>query len=204
MHHCPAIGAPVRVALAHQDPIVRAGLAALLAPAGFDIDGADEDGAAPQLVVTDHADGLARACADSRQQGPRILIVTQLEREWDVRRALAAGVHGYLLQNCAAEQLLAAAAAVGRGQRFLSLELARYVADSFSHSGLTGRETDVLQLLAQGCCNKTIARELGIGVGTVKGHVKGLFDKLGATARTHAVVLATRRGLIAGDNQLRA
>jgi two-component system NarL family response regulator len=74
------------------------------------------------------------------------------------------------------------------------------MADSFTRIGLTSRETDVLQLLAQGCCNKSIARELGIGVGTVKTHVKGLFDKLGATARTHAVVLATRRGLV-GDTQ---
>ena len=61
---------------------------------------------------------------------------------------------------------------------------------------LTGRETDVLQLLAQGCCNKSIARKLGIGVGTVKTHVKGVMSKLDATARTHAVVVATQRGLI--------
>jgi two-component system NarL family response regulator len=85
--------------------------------------------------------------------------------------------------------------------RYLSAELSRCVADSFTRIGLTSRETDVLQLLAQGQCNKSIARELGIGVGTVKTHVKGLFDKLGATARTHAVVLATRRGLV-GDSYL--
>ena len=55
-----------------------------------------------------------------------------------------------------------------------------------------------LALLAEGLCNKAIARDLGIALGTVKTHVKSLLDKLGATTRTHAVVLATRRGLLAG------
>ncbi len=132
----------------------------------------------------------------------RVLIVTQMEREWEVRTAMMAGVHGYLLQNADREQLLTAVRTLSRGLRYLSADLSRCVADSFTRIGLTSRETDVLQLLAQGQCNKSIARELGIGVGTVKTHVKGLFDKLGATARTHAVVLATRRGLV-GDGALR-
>jgi predicted transcriptional regulator len=54
----------------------------------------------------------------------------------------------------------------------------------------------VLELLATGRCNKVIARDLGISVGTVKTHLKGVMTKLGATARTHAVVLATQRGLV--------
>ncbi|RZA34551.1 MAG: response regulator transcription factor [Lysobacteraceae bacterium] len=81
-------------------------------------------------------------------------------------------------------------------QRYLSESMTRSVADSLTRESLTGRETDVLQLLAQGCCNKSIARKLGIGVGTVKTHVKGVMSKLDATARTHAVVVATQRGLI--------
>jgi two-component system NarL family response regulator len=136
------------------------------------------------------------AAAHHGDAQPRVLIVTQLEREWEVRTAMMAGVHGYLLQNSDTEQLLIAVRTLSRSMRYLSAELSRCVADSFTRIGLTSRETDVLQLLAQGQCNKSIARELGIGVGTVKTHVKGLFDKLGATARTHAVVLATRRGLV--------
>jgi two-component system NarL family response regulator len=155
------------------------------------------------VIVLDHRNGLEHmrraANAHHGDSQPRVLIVTQLEREWEVRTAMMAGVHGYLLQNSDAEQLLTAVRTLSRGMRYLSADLSRCVADSFTRIGLTSRETDVLQLLAQGQCNKSIARELGIGVGTVKTHVKGLFDKLGATARTHAVVLATRRGLV-GDS----
>lgn len=194
-------GQPITVRVSHADAIVNAGLAALLAGC-TDItlrhanDPVGDHGA--DVIITDHKTGLA-LMQQTSQPGvapARVLIVTQLDREWEVRTAMVAGVHGYLLQNSPAEQLQTAVRMLGRGSRYLSAELSRCVADSFTRTGLTSRETDVLQLLAQGQCNKSIARELGIGVGTVKTHVKGLFDKLGATARTHAVVLATRRGLV--------
>jgi two-component system NarL family response regulator len=204
----------IKVVAAHADAIVNAGLAALLgASADFTVRidgaGATEAMEAADVVIVDHKAGLERMRrrAEPQQGGhahhgkaeqPKVLIVTQLDREWEVRTAMTAGVHGYLLQNSAPDQLLAAVRSLSRGMRYLSADLSRCVADSFTRIGLTSRETDVLQLLAQGRCNKSIARELGIGVGTVKTHVKGLFDKLGATARTHAVVLATRRGLV-GD-----
>lgn len=191
----------ITVQVAHADAIVSAGLAALLG-ACADITvthGGEAEHAHADVIILDHKAGLeymraapARASGDT----PRVLIVTQLDREWEVRTAMMAGVHGYLLQNSPADQLQTAVRTLGRGMRYLSAELSRCVADSFTRVGLTSRESDVLQLLAKGQCNKTIARELGIGVGTVKTHVKGLFDKLGATARTHAVVLATKRGLV--------
>ncbi|WP_432378800.1 LuxR C-terminal-related transcriptional regulator [Duganella sp. P38] len=194
----------MKVLIAHADVIVSAGLAALLG-AQHDmqvtaIEGDPLEYSGADVIILDHRKGLEhmrRAAAAHHGEGqPRVLIVTQLEREWEVRTAMMAGVHGYLLQNSDTEQLLTAVRSLSRGIRYLSAELSRCVADSFTRIGLTSRETDVLQLLAQGQCNKSIARELGIGVGTVKTHVKGLFDKLGATARTHAVVLATRRGLV--------
>ncbi|MYN26828.1 LuxR C-terminal-related transcriptional regulator [Duganella levis] len=200
-------GDKVHVLIAHSDPIVNAGLAALLsANSDMQITVASSEAASlggADVIVLDHRNGLEHmrraANAHHGDSQPRVLIVTQLEREWEVRTAMMAGVHGYLLQNSDAEQLLTAVRTLSRGMRYLSADLSRCVADSFTRIGLTSRETDVLQLLAQGQCNKSIARELGIGVGTVKTHVKGLFDKLGATARTHAVVLATRRGLV-GDS----
>ncbi|SDG45146.1 MULTISPECIES: response regulator transcription factor [unclassified Duganella] len=197
-------GDQVKVLIAHGDAIVNAGLAALLG-AHSDMHiafGGDQLAAhrTADVIILDHRSGLEHmrrsAAAHHGEHQPRVLIVTQLEREWEVRTAMMAGVHGYLLQNSDTEQLLTAVRTLSRGMRYLSAELSRCVADSFTRIGLTSRETDVLQLLAQGQCNKSIARELGIGVGTVKTHVKGLFDKLGATARTHAVVLATRRGLV--------
>ena len=199
-------GDKIRVWVAHDDAILNAGLCALL-QACSDIEvapiGAEGVCERPNdVLITSHRKGIERmrAASETADFRPRVLIITHLDREWDVRSAMTAGVHGYLLQSCTADQLVAAVRTLGRGLRYLSAELSRCMADSVTRIGLTSRETDVLQLLAQGCCNKSIARELGIGVGTVKTHVKGLFDKLGATARTHAVVLATRRGLV-GDYQ---
>ena len=190
-------GEKINLRIVHADAIVNAGLAALLG-AHSDMHVARDADAGADVIITDHRSGIEHLRNHSGSQA-RVLIVTQLDREWEVRTAMMAGVHGYLLQNADPEQLLNAVRTLSRGMRYLSAELSRCVADSFTRTGLTSRETDVLQLLAQGQCNKSIARELGIGVGTVKTHVKGLFDKLGATARTHAVVLATRRGLV-GDS----
>lgn len=198
-------GEKIRVWVAHDDAILNAGLCALLqACTDIDVTLAGTEGVSERtadVIITGHRKGIERMNnGEASEHRPRVLIITHLEREWDVRNAMTAGVHGYLLQSCSAEQLVAAVRTLARGMRYLSAELSRCMADSVTRIGLTSRETDVLQLLAQGCCNKSIARELGIGVGTVKTHVKGLFDKLGATARTHAVVLATRRGLV-GDYQ---
>lgn len=194
-------GDMIYVSMAHRDAIVRAGLATLLrAYPGITVLETETTAPTPggvQVVVTDHDDGIARARARAGRPGAApILVVTQREREWDVRSALGAGVQGYLLQHCGPAQLRTAVEMLACGQRYVTMELSRYCADHPIRNSLTGRETDVLRLLAQGYCNKTIARELGIGIGTVKTHVKGVFDKLGATARTHAVALATQRGLV--------
>lgn len=197
----PADSATVHIV--HRDAVMAAGLRAILAACPALRVSAHPDRpdalAGPGVTIADYETGVALA----RQRGQRgILIVTQLDREWDVRRAMEAGVHGFLLQSCSPDELHEAVAALLLGRRFLSAAVTRSVADSLGREHLTGRETEVLQLLAEGCCNKTIARRLGIGVGTVKTHVKGVMSKLDATARTHAVVVATQRGLVrpgAGD-----
>lgn len=191
------------VHIMHAEPVMTAGLMSLLAEAGEFV--LTAHGRQPQgqhqahVLVADYDSGLALARqlpADRFGQSARVLVVTQRDKEWEVRTAMDAGVHGYLLQGCAGEELVRAVRQLSQGMRYLSEAVTRCVADSLSRESLTGRETDVLQLLAKGCCNKSIARELGIGVGTVKTHVKGLMSKLDATARTHAVVVATQRGLI--------
>ncbi|WUR15993.1 response regulator transcription factor [[Empedobacter] haloabium] len=191
------------VHLMHRDPVMTAGLHALLAGCGEFLlttrTGDPQGHAGAHVVVADYDTGLAlarQAPQDRFGHAPRVLIVTQLDKEWEVRTAMDCGVHGYLLQGCSADELVRAVRQLGQGLRYLSEAVTRCVADSLSRETLTGRETDVLRLLAKGCCNKSIARELGIGVGTVKTHVKGLMSKLDATARTHAVVVATQRGLI--------
>ncbi len=197
---------PINVGLCHSDAIVNAGLLALLGVLqDMDVGVLDRgDMAAPHsdVIITDGcsaADCLRTQARSKVGLRTPVLVIAQAGREWEVRVALAAGVHGYVLQNCAPEQLVAAVRALGNGRRYLCPELS-HIYDAASIS-LTRRETQVLQLMALGHCNKIIARDLGIGVGTVKTHAKGLFGKLGASARTQAVVIAARRGLVDGRRE---
>jgi DNA-binding NarL/FixJ family response regulator len=187
------------VHIMHADAVMTAGLDALLAERGeFHLTTQQRQPHGhihARVIIADYDSGIALARQFASER-PRVLIVTQFDKEWQVRSAMDAGVHGYLLQGCSAEELCKAVQQLSMGMRYLAEAVTRCVADSLSREMLTGRETDVLQLLAKGCCNKSIARELGIGVGTVKTHVKGLMSKLDATARTHAVVVAAQRGLI--------
>ncbi|WP_020655870.1 response regulator transcription factor [Massilia niastensis] len=184
--------------IAHADPAMCAGLHAFLAEHGewrVTLDSRDPGlRSHARVLIADHAGGVELA----RRHGNRIpvLIVTPLEKEWDVHTAISSGVRGYLLQSCSAQELVKAVRLLLDGECYLSDPIAARVADSLRRSTLTGRQSDVLQLLAEGCCNKQIARRLGIGVGTVKTHVKGVMVKLDAKARTHAVVVAAQRGLI--------
>lgn len=201
---------PSAVHIIHTDPVMTAGLHAILADrhelrVSTHLSQPEARQVA-RVLVADYDTGLALARQPEYGglRRPGILIVTQLDKEWEVRIAMDAGVHGYVLQSCSQDELLKAVASLAQGQRYLSESVTRSVADSLSRENLTGRETDVLQLLAEGCCNKSIARKLGIGVGTVKTHVKGVMSKLDATARTHAVVVATQRGLIRPGSGIRS
>jgi DNA-binding NarL/FixJ family response regulator len=199
------------VHIMHADAVITAGIHALLADRGeFHLtlqDRQPHGQAHARVIIADYDSGimLGRQLSQDRfGTAPRVLIVTQLDKEWQVRTAMDSGVHGYLLQGCSADELVRAVQQLSQGMRYLAEAVTRCVADSLSRESLTGRETDVLLLLARGCCNKSIARELGIGVGTVKTHVKGLMSKLDATARTHAVVVAAQRGLIGSGTRLAA
>lgn len=181
----------------HAEAIARAGLIALLAghPHVCLAEEVREPAAGVVVVVTDYADAMARL-PQAPQRGERIMIVSQRECEWDVRAAMAAGVHGYLTQRCEAAELQAALLALGKGQRYFNKELLARALHQLAGCQPTLRESEVLELLARGYSNKRIALALEISVTTVKCHVRSLFGKLGATARTHAVVLASQQGLI--------
>jgi len=187
----------IQVLVAHADEIVSAGVQALLAACANMVVTVAPAGPV-DVIVTDHRNGLlcCSAPAPAKARRPPVLIVTQKDTEWDVHLARMAGVQGYLLHSDGGVQLELAVLMLGRGLRYMSPSLQADALIDPKIASLTRRENDVLMLLAQGCCNKTIARELRIEVGTVKTHIKGLFAKLGARARTHAVVLGAQRGLI--------
>jgi DNA-binding NarL/FixJ family response regulator len=182
----------------HADPAMSIGLHAILLAHGewrVTLESRDPGaGGGAAVLVADYAAGVE--LARRADTAARVLIVTQLDKESQVRKALADGVAGYVLQSCSPDELAEAVRRLAAGRSYLGKAIASYAADGRSRIALTGRETEVLQLLAEGCCNKSIARRLGIGVGTVKTHMKGLMHKLDATARIHVVAVAARRGLI--------
>jgi DNA-binding NarL/FixJ family response regulator len=148
---------------------------------------------AAHVVIADHATGIALA---RQPQRAAIIVITSFDRECEVRAALECGVKGYVMLSAGSDEIVAAVRMVGRGQRYVSASVMPKIADSFSREPLTRRENDVLRLLAEGCCNKTIARQLGIGQGTVKSHLRNVMAKLGVNARTQAVIVATERGMV--------
>lgn len=202
MNHVPA--SRIQVLVAHPDPLLALGLTAALGQArGIDVlcPGADGGGPAADVVLTDYPGGLALTPVRTGMRGApppaRILVLAAQEREQEVRTALERGVHGYLLAGSRIEEVVEGVRALALGQRYLSQAAAQRMADSMTREHLTGRESDVLGLLVQGCCNKTIARQLEIAVGTVKAHVKGIMSKLHASSRTQVVSIAVARGLVA-------
>ncbi len=190
-----------RVRVQHTDAIVSAGLSlALHQYSEFEV--CEDSGAGADLVICDYDTAMTltqcqRASRQSASGDVRLLVLTSQDREQSVRRAIEGGVHGYLLSGSKMEDFFAAVRTVARGQRFLSPEVAQRMADSMTREALTRRESEVLGLLAEGYCNKDVARRLDIALGTVKAHVKAIMAKLDVTSRTQAVSIAAQRGLVA-------
>jgi DNA-binding NarL/FixJ family response regulator len=191
----------------HDDPLLRAGLVAALrqhAALEIVIDGVDglrPCGPPIDVVIADYHNAMR--LVDEGYRGaprqlvaPRILALTSNDREADIRRAIEAGIHGYLLVGGSLEELVEGVRVVASGIRFLGRSVAQRMADSLTRTSLTSRETEVLQLLMTGKSNKAIARQLEITVGTVKSHMSAIMSKLGATSRTQAAGIAASRGLV--------
>ncbi|OFW56811.1 MAG: hypothetical protein A2Y75_06495 [Candidatus Solincola sediminis] len=141
-----------------------------------------------------------------KKEMPRIKVImlTMLDQEGYVYEAVKSGATGYLLKNTGLEELVKAIKEVLKGGATLHAEaqaqllkeyvfMARKNQDTY---GLSDREIEVLQLLADGMSNKEIAGSLFISTQTVKTHIAHIFDKLGVSDRTEAVAAALRRGLV--------
>ena len=125
-----------------------------------------------------------------------ILMLTAFDGDADIRRALDAGVKGYVLKSSTGEELIPALRAVFAGERWVPAEVATRLAALKSFEELTPREVEVLQHLAKGLANKQIAEALHITEYTVKDHLKNILAKLRVADRTEAVTVALRRGII--------
>ena len=126
----------------------------------------------------------------------RVIVLTTVEGDAEIKRALRAGAAGYVLKTAPPADLLEAVRTVHGGRRAIPSDVAARLAAHYADDDLTRRELDVLGLIRDGHRNKQIADQLGIAETTVNFHVRNLVEKLGAHDRAHAVALAIRRGLL--------
>lgn len=210
------MSAPIRLLIVDDHELAREGLKSAFIRGGMDVVGAAKDGPEALAMISEHVpdlvvldirlgegmDGLGVAKEVSKlPNAPRIMMLTLHDDPDYVRAALDAGATGYVLKDASLDELCEAARQVMAGgtaipATLLSSLLARPDRrrddDEAALERLTPRERAVLDLVAEGMTNKTIARELSISPATVKAHVERLIAKLGVADRTQAAVLATR------------
>jgi DNA-binding NarL/FixJ family response regulator len=178
----------------------------------------------PDMVVVSHASGGEEAIRQYREHRPdvtimdvwlpdlggidaltairaefpaaRIIMLSGLEGDVEVRKALKAGARGYLLKNMPASELLRAIRDVHAGRMRVPPEVAGPLAEHMGDDNLTSREIEILERVGQGNRNRDIAELLCISEGTVKVHMSRILQKLGAKDRTDAIAIAARRGII--------
>ena len=138
------------------------------------------------------------AITNIRQEFPqaRVIVLTTYEGDALARRALKAGVAGYLLKDMIRTELLEAIRSVHLGKRYIPHKIAAELADHYAEDDLSEREIEVLREVARGTSNKIIASHLSISEATVKAHMQNFMVKLGASDRTHAVSIASARGFL--------
>ena len=138
------------------------------------------------------------AITNIRQEFPqaRVIVLTTYEGDALARRALKAGVAGYLLKDMIRTELLEAIRSVHLGKRYIPHKIAAELADHYAEDDLSEREIEVLREVARGTSNKIIASHLSISEATVKAHMQNIMVKLGASDRTHAVSIASARGFL--------
>ena len=201
----------IRVLVADDHPVVRAGLAAVLVQqTDLELVGEAENGERAVALYREHQpdvclmdlrmpvmDGVeAIRTITTEFPSARILALTTYEGDADIRRALEAGARGYLLKDMLLTDVIRAVRAVRRGERVIPIAVAARLAEFPERSELTERELEVLQLVARGLSNKEVARVIGRTDETVKIHLKNIFTKLDVADRTEAVTVAITRGLI--------
>lgn len=203
--------AQIRVLCVDDHPVVRKGIAALLASEPDTVlvgEAANGKEAVdlfrklhPDVTLMDLRMPLLDGIGATRQiraefPDARIIALTSYDGDQDIYQALEAGVRGYLLKEAVHAEMIRAIHTVNSGKRLVPPEVAEKLSEYFPQIALTPREVEVLSCVAEGLANKDIAERLGTASGTVKMHVQRILEKLGAADRTHAVTIAIRRGIL--------
>ena len=211
----------IRVLLADDHTILRDGIRALLVDqADIEVIGEAEDGLStvkmvaklkPDVVIMDIAMPMLNGLEATRQiqrdyPQVKVLILTMHENEEYIRQVLAAGALGYVLKDAAAQDLLGAIRAVHRGEAVLSPAITRLVIEDYlrwgdirpadTSNGLTPREREILQLIAEGYTNKEIAEILSLSVKTIQSHRSNLMSKLDLHDRGELIKYAIQKKII--------
>ena len=201
----------IRILTVDDHPLLRAGIAGLIADEpDMRLVAEAENGRhavelfdrhRPDVTLMDlqmpEMDGLD-AIETIRQRHPdaRIVVLTTYPGDAQVLRAIKAGACGYLLKSTLRKELLSTIRSVHAGKKALSPEVTYDVVEHVSNEPLSPTEVRALRLIADGNSNKDVAAQLGITEEAVKGQVRNILAKLGARDRTHAAVLAMKRGII--------
>jgi DNA-binding NarL/FixJ family response regulator len=209
----------VRALIADDQTLFRVGLARLLEEdPRVEIVGQAGDGVEavrlagtlePDVVLMDlkmpNMDGIeATRQIVARHPGVKVLLLTTFEADNHVIQALKAGASGYILKDSRPESIVSSLLAVLAGERVMASAVANRVLEMLTgitttrefHDGLTGREIEILKLVAAGMANKQISYKLKISEKTVRNHVSNMYEKLNIYDRSQAVLYAVRKGLV--------
>jgi DNA-binding NarL/FixJ family response regulator len=202
---------PIRILVADDHPLLREGVAALIATEpDLQLVATAADGleaierfraTRPDVTLMDlqmpNMSGID-AVISIRNEWPtaRIIVLTTYAGDALALRALKAGAQAYVLKGMVRKDLLETIRAVHQGHKRVQPDVAMQIANHTADISLSARELGVLELIAAGHSNKAIGARLSINEETVKGHVKNILAKLGARDRTHAATMAFRRGIL--------
>ncbi|MGW2558690.1 response regulator [Streptomyces sp. NPDC001514] len=207
-------GTTVRLLLADDHPVVRAGLRAVL-DTEPDVTVVAEAATAERAVELAAAGGVdvvlmdlqfgagmhgseATAAITARPGAPRVLVLTTYDTDADILAAVEAGAAGYLLKDAPPEELAAAVRTAAAGRSALAPAVAHRLMDRMRTpaEALTKRELEVLQLVAEGLSNQQISKRLFLSQATVKSHLVHIYAKLGVDSRTAALAAARARRIV--------
>jgi len=201
----------IRILTVDDHPLLRSGIAALLATqADMSLMAEASNGKEavekfrahrPDITLMDlqmpEMNGLEAATTILREfPEARIIVLTTYTKDVQVLRAMKVGARAYLLKTLLDKELLDTIRAVHAGKKIISAEASYEVAEHSTDDSLTPGEVEVLRLIAAGNANKEIGAQLSLTEDTVKGRVKSILSKLGANDRTHAAMIGVKRGII--------